>query len=271
MTELLERVRDHYGSTGLTDRLKLALLAQWPESPTLTPQQLAPLDQFHTRGLAATAEMGALVDISRAMRVLDIGSGIGGPARLLAATRGCTVVGVELSEPFVDAARYLTERTGQSGAVSFEIGDALDLPFDGAEFDVALLQHVAMNVADRPRLYRQARRVLKRGGRLGIYDVVSNGAELLFPLPWASTPETSFLLTAAETRDAIEEAGFQRLVWQDDTEVAKAWITQIRAAPPPSPNLGVVMGSGFADAIGNLGRCLMQGRVCVLTGVLEAV
>src|SRR5215467_1369265 len=270
-TDVSDGVRDHYRASGLTERLKAALAVFGPEDQRLTPQQLAALDQFHTRGLAATAELASLAGITADMSVLDVGSGVGGPARFLAATYGCRVTGVDLSESFVDAARYLTERTGQSGQVSFQTAGALELPFDDGRFDVVLLQHVAMNIADRARLYREIRRVLRSGGRFATFDVVSNGDEPHYPLPWARTSATSFLLTAAATREAIEPAGFRTLVWQDDSEAAKAWIAQLRASgPPPSPNLGVVMGSDFAQLAANLGRNLMEGRVGVLTAVFEA-
>jgi sarcosine/dimethylglycine N-methyltransferase len=271
MTELLDAVREHYGASGLTERLKVALSVLGPEDRPLTPQQLGALDQFHTRGLGATAELAKLAAINPEMSVLDVGSGIGGPARFLAATCGCRVMGVDLSAPFVDAARYLTERTGQSGQVSFQTASALELPFDDGGFDVVLLQHVAMNIANRAQLYREMRRMLKSGGRFATFDVVSNGGAPRYPLPWARTEATSFLLTAAATRVAIEAAGFRTLVWQDDTEPAKAWITQLRASGPlPSPNLGVVMGPEFAELAANLGRNLLDGRLGILTAVFEA-
>jgi ubiquinone/menaquinone biosynthesis C-methylase UbiE len=271
MIDVLDRVRDHYRATGLTERLKTALTTLGPDDQRLTPQQLGALDQFHTRGLAATAELAKLAGITAGMSVLDVGSGVGGPARFLAATYGCQVTGVDLSEPFVGAARYLTERTGLSGQVSFQTASALELPSDDGRFDVVLLQHVAMNISDRVRLYREIRRVLKPGGRFATFDVVSNGGEPHYPLPWALTPATSFLLTAAATREAIEPAGFRTLAWQDDTEAAKAWIAQLRASgPPPSPNLGVVMGPEFAQLAANLGRNLMEGRLGILTAVFEA-
>src|SRR5262245_12420351 len=271
MTDALDGVRDHYRATGLAERLKTALTALGPNGQRLTPQQLAALDQFHTRGLAATGELAKLAGLTANMSVLDVGSGVGGPARFLAAIYGCRVTGVDLSDPFVDAARYLTERTGQSEQVSFQTASALELPFDDGHFDVVFLQHVAMNISDRARLYREIRRVLKPGGRFATYDVVSGQGEPHYPVPWARTPATSFLLTADATRTAIEGAGFRTLVCQDDSETARNWFAQLRAAgPPPSPNLGVVMGPDFAKLSGNLGRNLMEGRIGILTAVFEA-
>jgi SAM-dependent methyltransferase len=269
-TNVYDGVRDHYRATGLTERLKTALAVLGPEDQRLTPRQLGALDQFHTRGIDATAELAKLAGITAGMSVLDVGSGVGGPARFLAAAHGCRVTGIDLSEPFVEAARYLTARTGQSGQVSFETASALALPFGDGHFDVALLQHVAMNIAERSQLYREIRRVLRPGGRFATFDVVSNGTEPHYPVPWARTPATSFLLTAGETLQAIGAAGFRTLVWKDDTEAAKAWFGELRAAPPPSPNLGVVMGPDILQLSANLGRNLMEGRLGILTAVFEA-
>jgi SAM-dependent methyltransferase len=271
MNDAAKGVLDHYRATGLTERLKAALAAFGPEDQPLTPQQLGALDQFHTRGLAATADLAKLAGIDVGMSVLDVGAGVGGPARFLAATCGCRVTGVDLSEPFVDAAGYLTERTGQSGQVSFQVASALELPFDDGSFEVVLLQHVAMNISDRAKLYREIRRVLMSGGRFATFDVVLKSGEPHYPVPWARTPATSFLLTDAATREAVEPAGFRTLVWRDDTEAARAWFAQLRASgPPPSPNLGVVMGPDFAQLSSNLGRNLMEGRLGILTAVFEA-
>jgi ubiquinone/menaquinone biosynthesis C-methylase UbiE len=269
MTDALDGVRDHYRAASLVERLKAALAVFGPEDRRLTPDQLGTLDQFHTRGLAATAELAGLAGIKVDSSVLDVGSGVGGPARFLAATCGCRVAGVDLSEPFVEAARYLTERTAQSELVSFQTGSALALPFAGGRFDIVLLQHVAMNIEDRAKLYGEIHRVLRPGGRFATYDIVLKDGEVEYPVPWARTPATSFLQTATATREAIEAAGFRMLVWQDDTAAAKEWAMQLRASPPPSPNLGVVMGAGFAELSANLGRNLMQGRVGILTAVFE--
>jgi len=267
----LDAVRDHYRATGLTDRLRAALAVFGPEGQRLTPQQLAPLDQFHSRGLAATAELAKLAGIGAGMAVVDIGGGIGGPARFLADACGCHVTAVDLSPPFVEAARYLNARTGLSEAVAFEAASALDLPFSEQQFDVALMQHVAMNIHDRARLYGEIRRVLKDGGRFATFDVVSHLGEPHYPVPWARSSATSFLLNADATRAAIERAGFRVLAWKDDTEAAKAWIAKLReSGPPPAPHLGLVMGPDFAELMGNLGRSLMEGRIGIVMAVFEA-
>jgi hypothetical protein len=134
-----------------------------------------------------------------------------------------------------------------------------------------LLQHVAMNIANRTQLYYEVRRVLKPGGKFATFDVVSKRGEPHYPVPWARSPATSVLLTADATRAAIESAGFRTRAWQDDTEAAKAWFAEIReSGPPPFPNLGVVMGPDFAQLAANLGRNLLEGRLGILTAVFEA-
>jgi sarcosine/dimethylglycine N-methyltransferase len=128
-----------------------------------------------------------------------------------------------------------------------------------------------MNISNRARLYREILRVLKLGGKFATFDVVLNSGNPHYPVPWARTPATSFLLTAAATREAIESAGFRMLAWQDGSEAAKAWIAQVRASgAPPSANLGMVMGPDFAQLAANLGRNLMEGRLDILTAVFEA-
>src|SRR5271165_5431829 len=220
MTDTTTKVREHYSPTDLTDRIKSALATIAPESQTLTIAQLAPLDQFHSRGILATAELAGAAELDPSTRVLDLGCGIGGPARYLAATFGCKVTGVDLSPSFIDAATYLTSRCGQSDRVTFQVGDALHLAFEGAAFDTVFLQHVAMNIKDRAALYAEVRRMLAPGGRFVTYDLILRDGDVVYPVPWARDVATSFLLSEDDTRTALERAGFKAVLWRDDTELA---------------------------------------------------
>jgi SAM-dependent methyltransferase len=266
MTDATSMVRQHYAATGLTDRIKAALA---PEDRPLTIAQLAPLDQFHTRGILATAELAAAAGIEPSSRVLDLGCGIGGPARYLAGTFGCKVTGVDLSPAFIDAAVYLTERCGLSERVTFEVGDAQHLSFEDGAFDAVFLQHVAMNIEDRAALYAEVRRILAPGGRFVIYDVVLRDGVVVYPVPWARDASASFLRSEADTRAALERAGYKTVFWRDDTETARDWFKAAMAGPPPiGPNLGLVMGPDFPVMAGNLARNIGENRLGVLSAVL---
>jgi SAM-dependent methyltransferase len=265
--DVIEEVRAHYGAVGLTDRLRAAL---GPGDRPVHSADLASLDQFHTRGLAATEELAELAGISAGMAVLDVGCGIGGPARYLAATFSCNVLGIDISEPFVEAARYLTHRTGQTESVWFEAGSALELPVEDASFDVALLQHVAMNIADRASLYQEIARVLNSGGKFATFDVVSLSGDPIYPLPWARNPSSSFLLSSDETCAAVEHAGFRLLARRDGTDVAKNWFAELQANHSRSPlNLALIMGPDMRELASNLARNVLEGRVGILTALFE--
>jgi SAM-dependent methyltransferase len=269
MTDTTSNVRKHYGAPGLTDRIKSALATITPESQTLTVAQLAPLDQFHTRGILATAELATAAGLEPSMRVLDLGCGIGGPARYLAATFGCKVTGVDLSPSFIDAATYLTARCGLSDRVTFQVGNALHLPFEDAAFDAVFLQHVAMNVEDRTALYAEVCRILAPGGRVAIFDLVLRDGHVVYPAPWAHDALTSFLLSEGDTRTALEQIGFKAILWRGDTQTALDWFKAVMAGSPPSAlNLGLVIGPDFPAITGNLARNIRENRLGVLSAVL---
>lgn len=268
-TDTTTKVREHYSGAGLIDRIAPALSTIAPKGQMLTVAQLAPLDQFHTRGILATAELAVSAGLEPSTLVLDLGCGIGGPARYLASTFGCQVTGIDLSPGFVDAATYLTARCGLSDRVTFQTGDALHSPFDDAAFNAVFLQHVAMNIKDRAALYAEAQRILRKGGRLAVYDLVLRDGDLVYPVPWARDASSSFLLSEDETRTALEEAGFAAAVWRDDTRIALDWFKAMMAGPPPGVlNLGLVAGPDFPAIAGNLARNIRENRVGVLSAVL---
>jgi SAM-dependent methyltransferase len=269
MTPQTSAAHRHYEATGLLPRVRAVLAAFGPEEAVLLPRQLAALDQFHTRGMLATADLAKEMDLTPGLRVLDLGCGLGGPARHLAATHDVHVTGVDLSESFVETARYLSERCRLADRTSFLLGDATDPPVPAASFDRVFLQHVAMNIADRAALYRAIHRVLKPGGKFGTYDLVAGRGGLHFPLPWSRGPEGSHLLSMDETRGALAAAGFHIDLWRDDTEAATQWFAAMKSAGPPAgPSLALVLGSDFPGMTGNIARNLAEGR---LGGVLMAV
>ena len=264
------KVVEHYDRGDLRGRIASALTAAGLDGKQLTPQDLSPLDQFHVRGLASTIEFAGAVGIERGTRVVDIGSGLGGPSRYLAATFGCQVQGIDLSPSFVEAATYLAERSGLSEKVTYECGDALALPVDDESVDLAWTQHTAMNIADRGLMYSEAFRVLRPGGPFAIHDIVAGIGELHFPVPWSAGPTTSFLMTPQAMRTALEKQGFRVRSWVDRTAEGIAWLGEIRAAaaavvgPPPPLGLHVVLGSEFPVMAGNLARNLQEGRASIV-------
>lgn len=276
-----QQVQAHYsGENGGADMVAgvEAALARAGFDGPLSWQDLAPLDQFHLRGLPASEEMAAGLDLAPGAKVLDIGCGLGGPARFLAARHGSQVTGIDLSQSFIDVASMLTRRSGLSDQVTYRQANALDLPFDAESFDHGWTQHVAMNIADRAGLYAGIHRVLKPGGRLAIYDVVTgDGKPLTFPVPWAREPEISFLVTPEAMRAHLGKAGFAEISWQDKTAQALDWLAVQRAAQqaarsrPAAAGLGlqVVMGADFPIMAGNLGRNLQDGRVRVIQAVMQ--
>jgi SAM-dependent methyltransferase len=283
MTDTNTKIREHYGAAGLTARIQSALAAVAPGEQPLTVDELAPLDQFHVRGMMATAELAQAAAIDSTTRVLDVGCGIGGPARSLAAMFSSRVTGVDLSAAFIEAATYLTARAGLADRVTFQVADALHLPFPDAAFDAVFLQHVAMNIEDRAALYAEVRRLLAPGGRFATYDLVLREGEVLYPVPWARDASTSFLLSEGDTRTRLEQAGFQPLLWRDDTEAALDWFQKIMAAAPAAaasatPNsgapgsasltLGLVMGPESRAMLANLARNLREHRLGLLSAVL---
>ncbi|MEK6348213.1 MAG: class I SAM-dependent methyltransferase [Burkholderia sp.] len=272
------RITQHYeqAAPSLVERLRAALAAAgFDDSHPPRPGDLAPLDQFHSRGLDATRELADILEIDGRRRVLDIGSGLGGPSRYLASTFGCQVEGVDLSSSYVEAARFLAEQTGLGDRTHYRQGNALALPFEDGAFDVAWTQHVAMNIADRDTLYREAHRVLRPAGRFAIFDVVAMSDEPLhYPVPWAADAGSSFLVTPERMREVLEAQGFIVESWVDSSEAALTWFEarakrQAQQAGPPPLGLHLVMGPGFREMTGNLARNLREGRAGLIQAVLR--
>jgi sarcosine/dimethylglycine N-methyltransferase len=270
-------VSSHYGTQDHRERVREALALVFPETGALSWHDLEPLDQFHVRGLAATQELASNLKIASQTTILDVGSGLGGPSRYLAASFGCHVLGIDLNQSYIDVAEMLAERTGLSHLVSYQQADALALPMEAASFDLAWTQHVAMNISDRARLYSGIHRVLKSGGQLAIYDVIAGErGPIIFPVPWAREAGNNFLLTADAMRTTLEEAGFAVESWEDRTEAGMKWLARQRRArqaqaPAQALGLHVVMGPDFPGMTSNLERNFREGRARLAQAVLRRV
>jgi MPBQ/MSBQ methyltransferase len=265
-------VERHYARDGLAEAIRDALRRRGkdPDHPSLA--DLAPLDEFHTRGRAATLELAEKVGLAKDSLVLDIGSGLGGPARLLAATYGCRVIGIDLTEAYCRTAATLTQWVGLADRVSFRHGNALDLSFADYQFDVVWTQHAAMNIADKATLYAEAHRVLKPGGKLALYDVLQgDGGALRFPVPWAGEPAVSHLVAPDALRQLLTGAGFDIASWRDTTDVARAWFAEtarrIREKGAPPLGLNLLFGPEFAAMADNLRHNLEEGRAVLIEAV----
>ncbi|HEX3954313.1 MAG TPA: class I SAM-dependent methyltransferase, partial [Stellaceae bacterium] len=255
----------HYGNDGIAERLLTALRTAHGKDAPITPETLAPLDHFHGRGVAATEELVALLKPQAGERILDIGSGIGGPARWIAAKFGCHVTGVDLTPEFCATADALNEATGMADRVTIMQGSAIDLPLPDASFDRAYSQNVVMNIADKPRFCREAFRVLRTGGVLALSNLCAGPAgEPYFPVPWSSTPATSFLATPEQTRADLLQAGFEIVEFRDTTDESLPAIirTRERIESGGLPPLGVhlIMGARFREMQINSSRTVEDGR-----------
>ncbi len=265
-THVNASVQAHYTRSGLGDLILAALEKAGKDLNRLTPEDLAPIDEFHIRGRAATLELARAAKVDATKRVLDVGSGVGGTSRCLASEFGCRVTGIDLTEEYCSAAAMLSDRTGLANRVDFRQGDATRMPFPDASFDIVWTEHAAMNIPDKPALYREMHRVLKPGGTLAIYDVLAGPAgPVIFPVPWARTAEASFLSTPDELRSLLGGAGFDIDDWRDTTDAARAWFValaeKIRTEGVGPLGFHVLLGSDFPAMAQNQRRNLEEGRI----------
>lgn len=260
-------VSTHYSRGDLLARLNAALMEDGvdPDHPSM--EVLAPYDQFHGRGLEATLEVAGLMPAGPTDHILDIGSGIGGPARYFATRFGCRVTGIDLTAEFCDVARHLTGLLDLEDRITFEVGDALAMPFADAGFDGAYSMNVSMNIADKDAFYREIHRVLKPGAWLVLSEIArGEGADLDYPTPWASSASTSFLSTPQETRRGLLGAGFDVVRLHSTLEEARAFGARSRAMTergekPPHRAIMLIHGDIATQAMANTARGLSEGRI----------
>ncbi len=260
-------IKMHYASPGLFERIVQGLETIGKSSASLDLDDLAPLDEFHLRGPAATRELIEILDVDENSHVLDVGSGLGGPARRLAKVTGCRVTGIDLSEDYCAVGNTLTSWLDLSERVRLESGDATNLEqFAPSSFDAAWSIHVGMNIEDKGSLYASVAQVLKPGAPFALFDILASGTEEpQYPAPWAATPGQSFLASADEMSAHLERAGFSVLDIRDQTSKALTFvdesIAQTKSGGVPPLGLHLVLGPVFSEIIAGVRRNLSEGRL----------
>jgi sarcosine/dimethylglycine N-methyltransferase len=259
-------------STGLSrPSIEQALHAADKDLDHLAPADLGPLEDFHTMGRFATTELVDLAGISSDDEVLDAGSGIGGTARFVADQCRCRVTAVDLTEEYCETSRWLNRLVGLDERIFVRQADVTELPFADASFQVVFSQHVQMNVADKARLYSEARRVLVDGGRIAIWDITTGDrGELDYPLPWADQPAASHLVSPEELRAVVSAAGFAIDHWADLTDRATALMQTFLTLTPNPLGLHAFV-ANFAQKAENLTAALADGRLRAIQGVAHAI
>lgn len=273
--ELEAAVARHYGREGLERAILDALSASGTDIDRLTASDLSAADEFHLGWRAATEALANDVGFSPGTRILDLGCGLGGPARLLAERHGCHVVGIDLTREYVGTAAALSRRCGLADRTTFLAASALALPFGADTFAGAILLHVGMNIEAKERLFGDVQRVLRSGSRLGIYDVMRVGdGPLPFPVPWSATAATSFVERPDTYQDLLRRQGFivERVRDRSEMVLELAREMRERAARHGSPAVGLhlIVGPAAADRIGNVMRALERGIVAPIEIIASA-
>jgi ubiquinone/menaquinone biosynthesis C-methylase UbiE len=265
MGQQRDEVREHYASPDMIQRVLEAIVEAGHSPDRLTADMLYRFDQLHGREIVATREHVERLKLADGMHVLDVGCGIGGPARYVATQHGVTVTGVDLTPEFVEVARDLTRRCGLDDRITFQQADALSMPFPNDTFDAALCLYVGMNIADKGQLCREIHRVLRPGGHL-VWSEVALGpiGPVRFPLPWARFPSGSFLIPPQVLQQTFVKTGFRILDWIDESERFIASAPRAGGAPAPTAQQvvnQVVLGEDFVERRRNFMMNLIEGRL----------
>ncbi len=262
---------EHYCNPDLINRISSGLQKMGKSAETVTMEDLVGVDEFHVRGAMATQDVIKLLQPQANAHLIDLGSGLGGPARRFAATVGCHVTGVDLSADYCHAARELSEWLNLDSKTDFVQGSVTELAgHEDSRYDGAFSIHVAMNIQDRNTFYTQTARVLKTGARFVMYDLIlsRDDADVKYPQPWAIDAADSFLMTETQMLAELEQAGFSIESTRDDSpqalEFLKASVAKMQQSGPPPLSLAIVLGPVVRQILPNLVQNFMAGSLRVL-------
>lgn len=267
MSSLENAVANHYRRDDLLRTILDGLVAAGADPAAPDIETLSKVDEFHTAGRIMTRKALGMTPLREGMHVVDAGCGIGGTARALVEDYGCRATGIDLTPAFVEVAEKLTALMGLDDRCSFHVGSVTEQPFSDGSFDAAVTFHVAMNVADRAAFYGEVARVVKPGAPFCIFDVMKGpGDGMRYPVPWAETETTSFLRTPAETRSALDEAGFEITEEESQRDFAIDFFREVfanaaKADGPPPLGLHLLTGPNTAEKFSNYAAALEDRQI----------
>ena len=269
-----EAINAQYGHLDLSKKILALLEKKDFDIASFTQDILSPIEELHLRGRKATIELAKEANLHENMKILDVGCGIGGPARTLAAEFGCHITGLDLSKEYCSAAEIINNKLKLNRKIKIQQGNALYMPFDKAEFDVVFMQHFLMNIENKEHLFSQITHVLLPKGRLAFYTICAGSiTPIHFPVIWANNPEINFLLSARELRQLISKNGFIELSWKDDTKKILEGIQHARNKPRSKNPIRFELISSIIGDVStkwkNIIRNLKEGRISVIQGIFE--
>jgi len=271
----LNLVRNHYTHGHLLDAIRDGVARLGKTVGQVSVGDLSSIDEFHIGGRVATEAFLDQLDITAAHHVLDVGCGLGGSSRFAAHKYGCHVTGVDLTPEYIETGKTLCEWVGLSDRVRLHVEDATRLPHPDDAFDRAYLLHVGMNIADKAALASQLHRVVRPGGRVGIYDVMQmNDGPLEFPVPWATQPDASCVASPQVYCAALEAAGFHIVAQRNRRDFALEFFEQLQAkvaaaGGPPPLGIHILMGDTARVKLKNMIENIARNRVAPVEIVAE--
>ena len=268
-----DSIQNHYFVSDLYNNILDKLKSIDVDINDVKRTDLSSVDEFHVRGQEVSKELAQHITSSN-LKVLDVGCGLGGPARMIADEKSCTVTGLDLSQEFIDTAKALSKLVNLDSKTTFLKGDALNLPFEKNSFDVVWTQHVQMNISEKKKFYNEIFRVLKTGGKFLYYDIFkSSDNDINYPMPWASRQDLSHLINIAELEKILNSIGFNSFSKKNQTDAGlgsiKQMLSHIKEFGPPIMGLNVLMGKDTKQKILNAFNHFDQGDLQLWSGIAE--
>lgn len=270
--ELQKEVINHYSIPNLSKKILETLQSVKKDPTKYTREDFSTFDEFHIQGIQATKKLAKMVPIEPNMKILDLGSGIGGPARTLATEYHAEVTGIELVEEFYQSAKILSDLLKLGDRTKFLLGSALNLPFENNTFDVVWMQHMSMNIKDKIRLFSEAKRVLKPQGKLALYEICKgSGTNFHLPVPWANNETINHLIPIAELTEILQKLQLEQVSFQNVTQDSLSWFKMVlenaKSGPANPLGLQLVSSHDFGLKAKNVVKNLEEENIMVFRGV----